>query len=119
MTTPSLASARVSSPRRDDLSAVSSSMGLAAGGVGAIVKGLPTGGAGAYVKPGLSPEEQTHMELVNNETEYALMRQRLLVGNVLGELDWPDAERSSALISQAAALASVSARGVSQSSGKW
>lgn len=120
MTTPSLASARVSSPRRDD----SSSMGLAAGGVGAIVKGLPTGGAGAYVKPGLSPEQQTHMELLvsstsSYETEYALMRQRLLVGNVLGELDWPDAERSSALISQAAALASVSARGISQSSGKW
>ena len=99
-------------------------MGLAAGGVGAIVKGLPTGGAGAYVKPGLSPEQQTHMELLvsstsSYETEYALMRQRLLVGNVLGELDWPDAERSSALISQAAALASVSARGISQSSGKW
>lgn len=98
-------------------------MGLAAGGVGAIVKGLPTGGAGAYVKPGMSPEQQTHLELLlsssSYETEYVPMRPRLLVGNVLGDLEWPDAERSSALISQAAALASVSARGISQTSGKW
>ena len=119
ITTPSLASPRVSPPRRDD----SSSMGLAAGGVGAIVKGLPTGGAGAYVKPGMSPEQQTHLELLlsssSYETEYVPMRPRLLVGNVLGDLEWPDAERSSALISQAAALASVSARGISQTSGKW